>query len=412
MNNDTKKLRALLICFWVMIIATWLVCIISGSKLNIVVHNERLIALGNFIDNYIVLRLLWAFLLYYFNIIFVVYAFLRKRLFSYKPIIISIYIAFIWAIKYIFRDYNFTNYIDFSYILLPLFLDYKNKKLYINCIFELAKAFLFSLLCVFIKNYNGIENEDLPSLVASIIMIDYYIFFVVNYLYIRKVVSKNETMGNILWETKGLENYKRSFRNFISRCRSNYRSFISSLKTNGWKIYCSLIFSIITYGSILIISYFYNKMLEISICIVCFHIFRNFDEKSYHATTSIKCFAISLIVFSVMNSVSLPIEKSIVSTIMLSYILTKIMFLVQDYIDYLKEKKLDKDLVRLENMSIEQLKEMFSEYSDNDIHAIYTCLHKDRSTTYEYIALKHNMSRMTLYRIMKKVKERYQLLIK
>ena len=122
----------------------------------------------------------------------------------------------------------------------------------------------------------------------------------------------NESVGRILWKTKGLENHKWSFSNFISRCRSNYRSFISSLKTNGWKIYCSLIFSIITYGSILIVSYFYNKMLEISICIVCFHIFRNFDEKSYHATTSIKCFAISLIVFIVMNSVSLPIEKSIV----------------------------------------------------------------------------------------------------
>ena len=50
MNNDTKKLRALLICFWAMIIATWLVCIISGTKLNIVVQNERLIALEKFIE--------------------------------------------------------------------------------------------------------------------------------------------------------------------------------------------------------------------------------------------------------------------------------------------------------------------------------------------------------------------------
>ena len=113
-----------------------------------------------------------------------------------------------------------------------------------------------------------------------------------------------------------------------------------------------------------------------------------------------------------MNSVSLPIEKSVISTIMLSYILTKIMFLIQDYIDYLKENKISKDLKRLENMSMEELKELFDEYPPNDLHAIYTCLHKDRSTTYEYIALKHNMSRMTLYRIMKKVKERYQLLIK
>ena len=80
MNNETKKLRALLICFWIMIIATWVVCFISGTKLNIVVHNERLIALGNFIDNCIVLRLLWAFLLYYFNMIFICYTFLKRKI--------------------------------------------------------------------------------------------------------------------------------------------------------------------------------------------------------------------------------------------------------------------------------------------------------------------------------------------
>lgn len=409
MNNDTKKLRALLICFWVMIIATWLVCIISGTKLNIVVHNERLIALGKFIDNYIVLKYGLSFITYYFNMILIEYTILRERIFKYKPIIISIFITCVWILKLVFNKYVWCSFFDFSYILLTLFIC-KNK--WLNSIIEMLKAFLFSLLCAFIKTYNNIDFVDLPSLITLIMMIDYYILFIVNYIYVRKEGYIYEKLGRILWKTKGLENYKRSFRNFVSRCNCNYRSFISSLKTNGWKIYCSLIFSIITYGSILIVSYFYNKMLEISICIVCFHIFRNFDEKSYHATTSIKCFAISLIVFSVMNSVSLPIEKSIVSTIMLSYILTKIMFLVQDYIDYLKEKKIDKSLVRLENMSIEQLKEMFSEYSDNDIHAIYTCLHKDRNMNYECIALKYNMSRMTLYRIMKKVKERYQLLIK
>lgn len=409
MNNESKKLRALLICFWVMIIATWLVCIISGTKLNIVVQNERLIALGNFIDSSIILRYSIAFILYYFNMILITHIILVKPLFKYKPIVISIFIICIEILKILLVKYDFSILFDFLYIPFCIILDKSKWK---RSILVMIFTFIFSFLVSFIKSYNGIEIENLPTLVLNILMIDYYIFFITWYIYTRKVVMNNESVGCILWKTKGLENHKWSFSNFISRCRSNYRSFISSLKTNGWKIYCSLIFSIITYGSILIVSYFYNKMLEISICIVCFHIFRNFDEKSYHATTSIKCFAISLIVFSVMNSVSLPIEKSVISTIMLSYILTKIMFLVQDYIDYLKENKISKDLKRLENMSMEELKELFDEYSQNDLHAIYTCLHKDRNMNYECIALKHNMSRMTLYRIMKKVKERYQLLIK
>lgn len=412
MDNDVKKLRSLVVCSWAVMILIWLFCFISGEKLNIVVHNERLIALGNFIDSYIILRNLLSLVSYYFSTVFVVYTFLKKKLLTYKPIIVSIYILILWTIKYIFRDYDFTSYVDFAYILLPLFIDYKNKRLYANCIFELIKMFIFSFICLFIKNYNGIECEDLPSLIASIIMIDYYLFFIVNYLYSRKVVSKNETMGIIFRKSKNLENYKRSISNFISRCRNNYRSFISHLKQDGWRIYCALIFSIITYGSILIISFFYNKMLEITISIICFHIFRKYDTKTYHATTSIKCFIVSIITFFVMNNVTLPIEKSVISAILLSYLLTKIMYYIQDYIDYLRERKMVKDLKPLEDLSFEELKEVYNEYSDNDIHAIYACLHKDRSVNYENIAMRYNMSRMTLYRIMKKVRNKYNLFYK
>lgn len=412
MDNDIKKLRALVGCSWTIMILIWLFCFISGEKLNIVVHNERLIELGYFIDSYVILRAILSLILYYFSTIFVVYTFLKKKLLTYKPIIVSIYILILWSIKYIFQDYDFVSYIDFAYILLPLFIDYKNKKLYINCMFELIKMFIFSFICLFVKNYNGIKCEDLPSLIASIIMIDYYLFFIVNYLYSRKVVSKNETMGLILWKCKSLENYKRRVSNFISCCRSNYRSFISSLKNDGWRIYCALIFSIITYGSILIVSFFYNKMLEITISIICFHIFRKYDTKTFHATTSIKCFIVSLITFFVMNKVVLPFDKSAISAILLSYLLTKIMYYIQDYIDYLRERKMVKDLKPLEDLNFEELKDIYNEYSDNDIHAIYSCLHKDRSVNYENIAMRYNMSRMTLYRIMKKVRNKYNLLYK
>ena len=113
-----------------------------------------------------------------------------------------------------------------------------------------------------------------------------------------------------------------------------------------------------------------------------------------------------------MNNVTLPIEKSAISAILLSYLLTKIMYYIQDYIDYLRERKMVKDLKPLEDLSFEELKEVYSEYSDNDIHAIYSCLHKDRSVNYENIAMRYNMSRMTLYRIMKKVRNKYNLFYK
>lgn len=409
MDNDVKKLRSLVVCSWAVMILIWLFCFISGEKLNIVVHNERLIALGNFIDSYIILRVLLSLVSYYFVMILIVYTMLNKPLFKYKPIIISIFIIFIWALKLIFNKYVWSSYFDFSYILLILIIC---KHRWVNSIIELIKVFIFSFICTFIKTYNNIYIADLPSLIITIIMIDYYLLFYINYLYVRKEGKDYVKLGSILWKSKNLENYKRNISNFISRCRNNYRSFISNLKQDGWRIYCALIFSIITYGSILIISFFYNKMLEITISIICFHIFRKYDTKTYHATTSIKCFIVSIITFIVMNNVTLPVEKSAISAILLSYLLTKIMYYIQDYIDYLRERKMVKDLKPLEDLSFEELKEVYNEYSDNDIHAIYSCLHKDRSVNYENIAMRYNMSRMTLYRIMKKVRNKYNLLYK
>lgn len=409
MDNDIKKLRALVICSWATIIIIWMFCVISGERLNIVVHNERLIALGNFIDSIIYLRSIISLISYYIVMSLILYAILRKRYLSYKPIIISSFIIFIWSIKYIFINYPISSYLDFLYIIFVIILC---KEKWLNAIIEFIKVFIFSFLCSYIKTYNNICIVDLPSLIGIIMMLDYYLIAFINYLYIRKEDKKDAHLGTILRKIKDMESHKRSISNFISCCRNNYRSFISSLKNDGWRIYCALIFSIITYGSILIVSFFYNKMLEITISIICFHIFRKYDTKTFHATTAIRCFIVSMIVFIVMNKVSLPMDKSAISAILLSYLLTKIMYYIQDYIEYLRERKMVKDLKPLEDLSFDELKDIYDEYSDNDIHAIYSCLHKDRSVNYENIAMRYNMSRMTLYRIMKKVRNKYNLLYK
>lgn len=406
--EDNKKLRALIRACWIVLIAIWLICFISGEKLNVVIHNERLIAFGNFIDSYDILRNGLALILYYFNMMFIVYAILKRKLYSYRPIVISSFIVGIWTLKFFLLQFtSLASFVDFICIPFVIVLE---KKKWLRATIGMLLTLLFSFLCVYVKNYNGIKVENLPSLIASIMMIDYYIMFVINYLYSIKEVDDNATMGRILWKNKDLENRKWHFSNIISSCRNNYRSFISCLKTDGWKIYCLIIFFIITYGSILIVGYFLNRIIEATLAVICFHIFRKYDKKTYHADTSIKCWLVSFILFGVLTKLTTPITHSIFVTIMLSYLLTKIMYYTQELIEHLQDNKITKDLVRLENMSKEQLQEMFSEYSANDINAIYMCLHKDRSTNYEYIAYKHNMSRMTLYRIMKKIRSQYNSL--
>lgn len=405
--EDNKKLRALIRACWFVLITIWLICFISGEKLNIIIQNEKLIEIGNFIDSNIILRYGWSLITYYFNMLLIVYAIVSKKIWSFKPIKISLCILLVWSLKLMLNTNILSSFIDFGYILLIIII---SREHWLVSIIDMIKAFIFSLICMLIKNYNNIYTGNLPSVVLTTMMIDYYILFFINYLYARKEGNRNVKLGRILWKNKDLENRKWHFSDIISSCRNNYRSFISCLKTDGWKIYCSIIFFIITYGSILIVGYFLNRIIEATIAVICFHIFRKYDKKTYHADTSIRCWLVSFISFGVLTKLTTPITHSIFVTIMLSYLLTKIMYYTQELIEHLQDNKITKDLVRLENMSKEQLKEMFSEYSTNDINAIYMCLHKDRSTNYEYIAYKHSMSRMTLYRIMKKIRSQYNSL--
>ena len=409
MENNHKKLSLSIKLCWLLLIIFWLICFISGEKLNVFIHSEKLIAFGEFIDKYEILRNGTALILYYFNMLLIVYTILKKKLFSSNALTISLFIVLVWVIKINFRDYEFSSYLDFSYIILAIILD--RRKL-LRSISILILCFIFSLLTMGVKQYNNILVEDLPTIISSTMMIDYYFIVVAYYLRSRKEENQDETMGNVFQFTKKVEDYKRCIGNFISGCRSNYRSFISYLKTNKWQIYCSIIFCIITSGSILIIGYFLNRMIEAAISIICFHLFRHYDSKTYHASTSIKCFIVSTIDFSIISRTSLPIHQSLFCAIFLAYILTKIMYYTKDYIDYKYQEKLDVEIKPIEKLTETEFYELFDvKFHHQDLKVVYLYIHKKRDTSVDKLALSHNLSRSTLYRLVKRVYKYYNELL-
>lgn len=409
MENNHKKLSLSIKLCWLLLIIFWLICFISGEKLNVIIHSEKLIAFGEFIDKYDVLRYSVAFILYYFNMIIIIYTILKKKIFSSNALPISLFIVLIWVLKFIFIEYDFSSYFDFSYIIFAIILD---RRKWLRSIYMMILVFIFSLLTMGIKQYNNILVENLPTIVVSVMMIDYYIIFVVYYLYSRKEENQDENMGCILQFTKKVEDYKRCIGNFISGCRSNYRSFISYLKTNKWQIYCSIIFCIITFGSILIIGYFLNRMIEAAISIICFHLFRHYDSKTYHASTSIKCFIVSTISFSIISKTSLPIHQSLFCAIFLAYILTKIMYYTKDYIDYKYQEKLDVKIKPIEKLTETEFYELFDvKFHHQDLKVVYLYIHKKRDTSVDKLALSHNLSRSTLYRLVNRVYKYYNELL-
>ena len=400
---NNKKLRALIRVCWATLIIIWLVCFISGERLNVYIHNETLINIGNFIDSNVILRYGWSLVTYYFNMLLVVYAILKEKIFKFKPIKISLFIIGVWIVKNILLLFT-TNvfYIDFSYIILVLLID---KKKWLRAILGLLLASLFSLITVLTKTYNNMNIENLPSIIASIMMIDNYIMCYIYYLYSRKETTNYATMGNVLFKGKTLENRNSCFRNFISSGRSSYRSISSYLKSNAYTVYCAIIFFIITYGSIIIVSSLFDMVIEATISMIAFHIFRHYDETTFHAKTSIKCWIISVISFTILLKLALPLRQSVFVSICLSYLLTKVMYYTQEFIDMKLRDKNVAILKPVEEYTVDELKSKFPDIEEAYIKAFYDYLHKDKYTTCERIVQKYHLSRATLYRVIEKIKK-------
>lgn len=399
---NNKKLRALIRVCWATLIIVWLVCFISGEKLNVAIHNENILKIGNIIENNIILKNGLSLCTYYINMILVMYTILQKPIFKYKIIPITLFTIGIWILKYVFRYYSFVAFLDFSYILLAIIID---KSKWLRSIIFLALSLVFSFLATTVKTYNDIYVADLPFIIGAVMMIDNYIMFYICYLYSRREISNNDSIRNFLFKGKTLENRNSCFRNFISSCRSSYRSISSYLKSNAYTVYCAIIFFIITYGSIIIVSSLFDMVIEAAISMIAFHIFRHYDENTFHAKTSVKCWIISVISFVILLKLALPLRQSVFVSICLSYLLTKVMYYTQEFIDM---KLRDKNVVILkpvEEYTVDELKSKFPDIEEAYIKAFYDYLHKDKYTTCERIVQKYHLSRATLYRVIDKIKK-------
>ena len=126
MENETRKLRSLITLCWFVLFTLYLICICNGEYLEIIITEEPLLKIFNYIDEHLWLDLILSLITYYINGIVVYYAILKKRLFSYKSIILSLILIVFWTIKTLLIEYEFVNYLDFISIgILIVFIPKK-----------------------------------------------------------------------------------------------------------------------------------------------------------------------------------------------------------------------------------------------------------------------------------------------
>lgn len=366
-KNDFEKL---IISCWMMLFAIWGYVAISGNYFEIVVANPTIIKICDFIDNNFILNNLVRFIMYYLNWIFVVYAILRERLFKYKPILISLSIFAVWLVKTIFINIEIFNYTDaIMFIALAIVCKRKWYRSLIGAVLTFIFAFVSSFIKqVFIPN---VDFSTFPILIALCLYIDIYLMSFIYYLHI--IYRKENEHGKFLYLVQikqKVENYFSSIGNsFISIFRRNRN--VTIIRSKAYELYCGVIFTLLTYLSLLIIGIIFDRWIEMTVSAVFFHIFRGKDEETYHAKTDLICWCVSVFSFCVIMRLTLPIYISYIVSILLSFILCMIMrfvYFVRKLVDKFKiTKQKDKrntiiELVGKDNLTEEYIENLCSQY--------------------------------------------------
>ena len=405
--RECKKINLLIKSCWFVLFTFWLLVIISGKYINIVCDNENFINFCNIIDSNVVLDLIVRYVMYYLEWIIVIHAILKEKLFKYKPILISVFVSILWIIKTIFDDVEILNYVDFL-MIIPLIV-FKPKKWY-RPIIGMILILVFTLVSATIKQISiPVElKNNLPTCVVTLYSIDIYIMATIYYLKsLEKGDNDNGQSLNIFQIKKEMENRIRNWFNSFGIGRNSNGNSVSNecdlIKDKFFFYYCSTIFFIITYGSIFIISYFFKRVIETTISVIFFHIFRRKDNKTFHASNDLLCWLVSVISFTIVNILQLPLNQSILMCVCLAYILTIVMFYIKDYIDLgLIRFQLSKKNIK--DFTLDELKKINYDMNDIDIELVYNYIHRKRNITTDNYVLNKPISRATLFRLLRRVK--------
>lgn len=108
------------------------------------------------------------------------------------------------------------------------------------------------------------------------------------------------------------------------------------------KIYSKLWFnSILQFGLVFFFGWFHDRLLEMFIIAVCFFYFRSRFEKQFHASTTWKCTAYTIIIFYIITLISPQLNTSILLIVLFSFFINLVSYYVRDYLDikYPRKKK-------------------------------------------------------------------------
>lgn len=356
-NFNREKLKTCIKLCWLLLFITWIFTLVTGAKIRIVTDNAKFLEICNYIDNNLILDLVFRYITYTLQSVILIYAMLQCKMLSKAKWLVLGYVTGIWIVKTLCYKIQIINYIDILYVVLILIID---KKKWLHSILGIITMLIMTVISSHIKDVSLVSDifHVMPNSMFLIFSIDIYIMCILYYLYSLKGGILNVKQTLVLWKSKSVEDCNNSSSNSSSRTS---RSFIGcdSIK----QLYCKIIFFIIVYGLLVFIASFNNHIIEMTIIVICFHIFRDKDTKTYHAFygSDIECFIESIISFSIVSSFEFSFQQSIYCSIMIAYVVSTIAYFVQDYIDYRKSTN------ELKSLTPETLDGICIKYNISDV---------------------------------------------
>ena len=168
---------------------------------------------------------------------------------------------------------------------------------------------------------------------------------------------------------------------------------------------------------IALIAYLNNRLVETSITMVLFFVFKGLFDKQYHCKSLLMCSLVSVIVFTFVSLLELKLSISILSSVIITFMINLISYYVRDYFDnrdkmqgYEKTFKKMKSR-RLEELSEDELLRLLPSIKQDVIHIVYGYLHREKGITANEYAYDYNISEPLVYKYVKQVKDAYKDLI-
>jgi len=181
----TKKtlLIAIILC-WIFLFVCFAIKMFGGNWFEIIIKDEKLIYIGNYIDNNNWAKIIIGIISTYISIIFYYLAICSKKKFELLTnSLIGLWVIIATIIK-IFTNETVSLILDgIQFLIIPYFLiGYKPRKKHLIIILAFILNLLFQIISLITKNI-GIKFITNNILIALIFMIDLYIMLILFWLY-------------------------------------------------------------------------------------------------------------------------------------------------------------------------------------------------------------------------------------